>query len=155
MAKQPALIYTDGSCKGNPGKGGFAVLIFDDTYPVVKLSGYVDKTTNQRMELTAVIEGLKYFRTKREITVCTDSAYIFNAFAQKWYNSWMLNGWKNADGKPVSNQDLWKEFIKLIEKHDVAIIKTKAHSDNIFNNTCDEMAKDIIDFWNNIKSELH
>lgn len=149
-----ALIYTDGSCIKNPGgNGGYATIIFEDDL-CVKLSGFEPKTTNQRMELKAVIEGLRYFDTPHQITVCSDSAYVCNAHINKWYNTWMLNGWQNSNGQKVANIDLWKDFIRLLDRHKLTMVKVKGHSDNIFNNECDMMAKDIITFYNRVKSNI-
>ena len=149
-----ALIYTDGSCDRNPGgNGGYSIIIFKDNKPI-KISGYEPKTTNQRMELTAVIEGLDYFNEPHMITVCTDSAYVCNAHKNKWYNNWLVNGWKNYNGDPVANVDLWKKFLMVIDRHKVTIVKVKGHSDNIFNNECDIMAKDIIRFYKEVKNNI-
>ena len=148
------MIYTDGSCDNNTiGNGGYSVIIFDNQHPI-KISGYVPNTTNQRMELTAVIEGMKHFTEPREIEIFSDSAYVCNCFNDKWYKRWVMNKWRNANGEPVANKDLWMEFIKQITFHSVKIHKVKGHSTNVFNNECDAMAKDIIQFYRKIKSMM-
>ena len=92
------------------------------------------------MELTAVVEGLKKLKEPCNVTVYTDSAYVSNAFLNKWVDKWQSNGWKGADKKPVLNQDLWKELLKLCETHNVSFVKVKGHSDNELNNLCDKLA---------------
>lgn len=132
-------LYTDGACSGNPGKGGWgAVLIYKNLQK--EFSGYNEQTTNNRMELTAVVEGLKKLKEPCNVTVYTDSAYVSNAFLNKWIDKWQSNGWKGSDKKPVLNQDLWKELLKLCETHNVLFVKVKGHSDNELNNLCDKLA---------------
>lgn len=148
------LIYTDGSCDKNPGgNGGYAVIIFDEHNPI-KISGYEPVTTNQRMEMKAVITALNYFKTRKTIRLFTDSAYVCNGYNKKWYSSWLKNGWKNSKGEDVANRDLWEHIIELVNFHDVEINYVKGHSTNIFNNECDLMAKDIIRFYKEIKSKI-
>ena len=133
-------MYTDGSCIGNPGPGGYGiVLIYKDV--VRQFSGFVDNTTNNRMEITAVIEGLKKVKEPCEITIYTDSAYTMNAFDQGWLNDWILKGWKTANKKPVQNQDLWQELVTLMQPHKITWVKVKGHADNKYNNICDEIAR--------------
>ena len=133
-------MYTDGSCIGNPGPGGYGiVLIYKDV--VRQFSGFVDNTTNNRMEITAVIEGLKKVKEPCEITIYTDSAYTMNAFEQGWLNDWILKGWKTANKKPVQNQDLWQELVTLMQPHKITWVKVKGHADNKYNNICDEIAR--------------
>jgi len=149
------IIFTDGSCTSNPGgDGGWSVLIIRDKDHIITLNGYEPNTTNQRMELSAVISALSYFFGKQKIDLYTDSAYVANCFKQKWYINWNRNGWLNSNKEPVANQDLWKRFIKLIEFHDVNIYHVKGHADNPFNNSCDIMAKGIIDFYKNISKYI-
>jgi ribonuclease HI len=137
------IIYTDGACSGNPGPGGWgAILIYGEHRK--EISGYAPLTTNQRMELTAVIEGLKQLKEACQVKVYSDSAYLINAFNQNWLAKWQKNGWKNIKKEPVENQDLWKELLELANKHKVAWHKVKGHSDNIFNNHCDELARNEI-----------
>ena len=150
MNQNKVIIYTDGSCDVNPGgNGGYAAIIFDNNKPI-KLSGYEPNTTNQRMEMLAVISSLNYFKEKKSITLFTDSAYVCNGYNQKWYNNWKRNGWKNSKGEDVANKDLWLRIIEAVEFHDVKMIHVKGHADNIFNNECDIMAKDIVSFYKKI-----
>ena len=132
-------IYTDGACSGNPGIGGYcAILMCDGVEKVV--SGYEENTTNNRMELRAVIEGLKCLKFKCIVNVYSDSQYIVDAFNLKWINSWQENGWRNSNKKDVKNLDLWQELLNYVNKHQVAFIKVKGHSDNEYNNRCDKIA---------------
>ena len=133
-------LYTDGSCIGNPGPGGYAcILIYNGIQK--EFSGFVDNTTNNRMEITAVIEGLKKLKEPCEVTVYTDSAYTMNAFDQGWLDSWIANNWRTSNRKPVLNQELWQELLKLMEQHKVSWVKVKGHSDNVLNNRCDILAR--------------
>lgn len=136
-------IYTDGACSGNPGPGGWGTVLMYGEHKR-EIAGYVSMTTNQRMELTAVIEGLNLLKEECKVKLYSDSAYVINAFNQRWLDNWQRNGWKNAKKDPVENQDLWKELLKLTKKHQVTWIKVKGHSDNIYNNRCDELARDEI-----------
>jgi len=136
-------VYTDGACSKNPGPGGWGAILMYGEHKK-EISGFVPMTTNQRMELTAVIEGLKKLKEECMVKVYSDSAYLINAFNQRWLDNWQRNGWKNSKKDPVENQDLWKELLKLTQKHQVTWIKVKGHSDNVFNNRCDELARDEI-----------
>ena len=152
------IIYTDGSCDKNPGgNGGFSSIIVIDEKPVF-IAGYEPKTTNQRAEMMAVIQALRYVQSIShfdEVVICTDSAYVSNCFINGWYKKWMKNGWKTIQGENVLNQDLWKILIDLINIHEqVKFIKVKGHSDNIFNNKCDEMAKDIVSFKKIVDNQI-
>ena len=154
MLNNEVYIYTDGSCEKNPGgNGGYGAIILDGINPI-KLSGFYEKTTNQRMEIMATIQGMKFFKEKRTINIYTDSAYVCNCFKDGWYKSWIKNGWKTSTGTNVLNQDLWEEWIELIKFHDVKFHKVKGHSDNILNNECDKMARDIIAFTKMIRKDL-
>lgn len=137
-------IYTDGACSGNPGPGGWgAVLLYGDKSK--EISGGERETTNQRMELTAVIEALKALKvTGWEVTVYSDSAYIVNAFQQKWINRWQVNGWKNSKKEPVANRDLWENLLELMENNRVEIKKVKGHAGVEYNERCDELARQAI-----------
>ncbi len=137
------VIYTDGACSGNPGPGGWgAILIFKDIKK--EISGNMDNTTNNIMELTAVIEALKALKFPCKVDLYSDSAYVVNAFNQKWIYGWMNNGWKNSSKEPVKNKELWQELFNLTKKHDVTFYKVKGHADNEFNNRCDELARNEI-----------
>lgn len=140
MPNKAVKIYTDGACSGNPGKGGWgAILIYGDA--VKEISGGEDNTTNNRMELKAVIEGLKALKSSCDVEIYSDSAYVVNAFTQKWIDNWIKNNWKTADKKSVKNVDLWQELLVLIKTHNVTFKKVKGHSDNELNERCDKLAK--------------
>ena len=132
-------IYTDGACSGNPGPGGWgAVLMFNEFRK--EMSGFEPQTTNNRMELTAAIVALKALKEPCEVRLYSDSAYLVNAFQQKWLENWKKRNWVKSDKKPVENQDLWKELLLLTEIHAVTWIKVKGHASNKENNRCDELA---------------
>ena len=133
-------IYTDGACSGNPGPGGWgAILMFGDTKK--EISGGLDNTTNNVMELTAVIESLKILKRPCKVDLYSDSAYVVNAFLQKWIYGLIKKNWKTAGNDPVKNKELWQELYGLTKIHDVTFHKVKGHADNEFNNRCDELAR--------------
>ncbi len=133
-------IYTDGACSGNPGPGGWgAILMYKDVKK--EISGGSPETTNNIMELTAVIEGLKMLKFPCKVNLYSDSAYVVNAFEQKWIYGWMKNGWKTSGKTPVKNKELWQQLYSLTKEHEVTFIKVKGHSDNEYNNRCDELAR--------------
>lgn len=137
------IIYTDGACSGNPGPGGWGtILMYEDTKK--EISGGKKDTTNNVMEITAVIEGLKLLKYPCEVEIYSDSAYVVNAFNQNWIENWKKNGWKNSKKEDVKNRELWEELEKLINIHEVTFIKVKGHSDNEYNNRCDELARNAI-----------
>lgn len=132
-------IYTDGACSGNPGPGGWGVvLIYQENKK--ELSGYQPETTNNRMELFAAIQGLSALKESCVVNLYSDSSYLVNAFEKHWIEKWQRNGWKTSRKSPVENQDLWKLLLIHVRKHQVRFIKVKGHSDNQYNNRCDEMA---------------
>lgn len=132
-------LYTDGACSGNPGPGGYgAILIFKGIEK--ELSGGFPETTNNRMEIYAVIVGLEQLKESCEVTVYSDSSYTVNAYLQGWIRGWKKNGWRKADGKDVANVDLWQRLDALTEKHCVTFVKVKGHADNEYNNRCDKLA---------------
>ncbi len=136
-------IYTDGACSGNPGPGGWAsILMFKDNKK--EISGGQKNTTNNIMEITAVIEGLKALKYPCNVNLYSDSAYVVNAFTQGWIYNWIKNNWKTASGDSVKNKELWQELYSLTKIHKVNFIKVKGHSDNEFNNRCDELAREAI-----------
>lgn len=136
-------LYTDGACSGNPGVGGWgAVLIYRGIEK--RISGAEGSTTNNRMEVTAVIEGLKCLKEPCEVEIYSDSAYTVNAFVNGWIDEWVNNGFKKADNKPVLNEDLWRELLSLAALHKVTFIKVKGHADNEYNNICDKLATDAV-----------
>ena len=140
MAKLKKVeLYTDGACSGNPGKGGYGgILIYKGIEK--EYSGFADNTTNNRMELTAVIMGLKMLKEPVEIDIYSDSAYTVNAFLEGWIENWINNNWRTAGKKPVQNVELWQELIELIRPHKVTWHKVKGHADNSYNNRCDKLA---------------
>ena len=140
---EEVTIYTDGACSGNPGPGGWgSILMYKGN--IKEISGGKKDTTNNVMELTAVIEGLKLLKFPCKVKLYSDSAYVVNAFNQKWIYGWLKNGWKNASKEPVKNKELWQELYDLTKVHEVEFIKVKGHSDNEYNNRCDELARDAI-----------
>ena len=144
-------IYTDGACSGNPGPGGWgAILIYGENKK--EISGASKDTTNNIMEITAVIEALKLLKFECEVKVYSDSAYVVNAFNQGWIYNWQKNNWKTASKEPVKNKELWEELYILSQKHKLEFIKVKGHSDNDFNNRCDFLAtRESMNFHTEIK----
>ena len=143
-------LYTDGACSGNPGAGGYGgILIYNGIEK--EYSGAENPTTNNRMELMAVIVGLKKLKEPVELDIYSDSAYVVNAFLENWIESWILNNWKNSQKKPVSNDDLWKELLTLLAPHQVTWHKVKGHADNPYNNRCDKLATSAIDRTNKVE----
>lgn len=147
------VLYTDGACSGNPGPGGWAaILSFKGEERVI--CGGEKETTNNRMELSAVINGLEETEEGQKIKVYTDSAYIVNAFLQDWIGTWIKRKWKNSDGAPVSNIDLWKQLLDLKSKRNVEFIKVKGHDVDEYNNRCDALARgEIAKFKEEIENE--
>ncbi len=140
---EEVIIYTDGACSGNPGPGGWgALLMYKGTKK--EISGGKENTTNNVMELTAVIEGLKLLKYPCKVKLYSDSAYVVNGFNQKWIYGWIKNGWKNSSKEPVKNKELWQELYNLTKVHEVEFIKVKGHADNEYNNRCDELARNAI-----------
>lgn len=137
------VIYTDGACSCNPGVGGWgAVLIYKGREK--RISGAESSTTNNRMELFAVISALECLKEPCEVTLYSDSAYTVNAFTNGWLESWEKDGWKKADKKQVLNADLWERLSALTKTHRVQFVKVKGHADNEYNNICDKLATDAI-----------
>ncbi len=133
-------IYTDGACSVNPGKGGWAaILIYKGTEKAI--SGGELITTNNRMELTAVIKGLAALKEKCLVRLYSDSAYVVNAVNNGWLTEWKKKGWRTLGKEDVKNVDLWEELIGYLSSQKVTFIKVKGHSDNIYNNRCDELAR--------------
>ncbi|MBE7079396.1 MAG: ribonuclease HI [Clostridiales bacterium] len=141
--KKKVVLYTDGACSGNPGIGGFGgILIYKDIRR--EYNGAEAETTNNRMELMAVIVGLKRLKYPCKVDVYSDSAYTVNAFLNGWIYAWKNNGWKKADGKAVLNTDLWEELYALTKQHELVFHKVEGHADNELNNRCDELARGAI-----------
>ncbi|MFW6324745.1 MAG: ribonuclease HI [Desulfovibrionales bacterium] len=138
--ERPVVIYTDGSCLGNPGPGGWAaVLLFNGKRK--EISGGFRKTTNNRMEVLAVINALETLKRPCVVDLFTDSRYMHDAIVKKWIRSWVAKGWKTAAKKPVKNQDLWKRLLPLLDRHEVRFHWVRAHNGTPENERCDELAK--------------
>lgn len=137
-------IYTDGACSGNPGKGGWGAIVIDDNGDTTKISGFAPYTTNNRMEMCAVISALKTLKHPSKVNLYSDSAYIVNTINQNWIKKWQQNHWYTSSKKPVQNKDLWEELSALLKYHDVKFVKVKGHSDIELNNECDFLARQAI-----------
>lgn len=132
-------IYTDGACKGNPGPGGWAaILIYGEHTKTI--SGREKDTTNNKMELQAVISGLNALNQPCNVTVYTDSQYISNAINLGWLNHWKSGGWHTASGKHVKNVEYWKQLLELLDVHQVEFVWVKGHAGNVYNEQCDTIA---------------
>lgn len=132
-------MFTDGACSGNPGPGGWGTIL---RYNGVEkeLSGGEAETTNNRMELSAVIFGLKALKQKCHVKIITDSQYVSNGITKGWAKSWRANGWRKSDKKPALNADLWKMLLDELEKHEYEIVWVKGHAGHPENERCDELA---------------
>lgn len=140
---EKVTIYTDGACSGNPGPGGWgAILMYGDNKK--EISGGQKNTTNNIMELTAALEALKLLKYECEVELYSDSAYLVNGFSNGWIYNWKRNNWKTASKEPVKNKEIWEEIYNLTKIHKVKFIKVKGHSDNVYNNRCDELARNAI-----------
>lgn len=137
------ILYTDGACSGNPGIGGWSAILMYKGHEK-ELVGYNKDTTNNRMEMFAIIQGLSALKEPCEVQVYSDSAYVCNAFIEGWVDEWAKNNWKTAGKSPVKNDDLWKLMLIQIKKHKVTFNKVKGHADNEYNNRCDKLATDEI-----------
>ena len=131
-------IYTDGACRGNPGPGGWGALILKDNEEI-KLNGGQNDTTNNQMELTAVIKALDFFSESTEIEIFTDSKYVMDGITE-YIKKWKVNGWKTASKKPVKNSDLWKQLDELSVQHSIRWNWVKGHSGHRENDIADELA---------------
>jgi len=136
----PIVMYTDGACSGNPGPGGWGAILIEDGREL-ELSGGENSTTNQRMELTAPLEGLRSLAGRRRVAIYSDSAYVINCFRDRWYVRWRRNGWINSQKKPVENRDLWEPLIAEVERHDVTWHKVAGHSGDPLNDRADALAR--------------
>jgi len=136
------IVYTDGGCSGNPGPGGWAFVVVENSQVVFKSSGNENDTTNNRMELTAVINALKYAINKKgeKVMLITDSQYVKNGITM-WIFNWKKNGWRTANKQPVKNQDLWKELDSWVAKTNVQWSWVKGHAGNTYNEMCDSMVR--------------
>ncbi len=132
-------MYTDGACKGNPGAGGYAcILVYGENEKV--LSGGERETTNNRMELSAVIAGLEALKEPCAVEVISDSKYVVSAINEGWLRSWVKNNWKKSDKKPVLNVDLWQRFIEVSAKHEITFTWVRGHNGHDYNERCDTIA---------------
>lgn len=136
-------IYTDGACSGNPGPGGWAAILIYNEHKK-EIAGGEKETTNNRMELMAVVKALETLKQECEINIYSDSAYLVNAFENGWIYNWELNGWRTKGKEPVKNQDLWEVIYDYSRKYKINWFKVKGHSDNEYNNRCDKLARDQI-----------
>ena len=133
-------IYTDGACSQNPGPGGWAaILMYRGVEKVI--TGGENETTNNRMELLAVINGLTALKEGCIVKLYSDSAYVVNAVQNDWLFAWFHNGWRTADKKPVKNRELWEILLAQLSRHRVEFVKVKGHADNEHNNRCDALAR--------------
>ncbi len=137
--RKHVVIYTDGACSGNPGPGGWAALLRYNQHEKV-LTGTAAHATNNRMELTAVIEALRALKEPCQVDLYTDSNYIVRAFQKGWLERWQRNGWRTSRKQPVENQDLWRQLLELTRRHDVRFLKVKGHADDPLNNRVDRLA---------------
>jgi ribonuclease HI len=137
----PVVVYTDGACSGNPGPGGWAWAVAPDGHP--RGAGGEAATTNQRMELTAVLEALRALGVGSEagaVEVVSDSTYVVNCFRDRWWANWQRNGWRNAKRQPVANADLWRPLVELVTAGDVRFRWVKGHSGDPMNDLVDALA---------------
>ena len=125
---------------GNPGPGGWGAILMYNNYKK-EICGGSKSTTNNIMEVSAVIEALKILKDPCNVTVYSDSAYVVNCFNQGWIYNWIKKGWKTSGNEPVKNKELWQELYSLTKIHNVKFVKVKGHSDNEYNNRCDELAR--------------
>lgn len=143
MFMEKVIIYTDGACSGNPGPGGWgAILMYKDTKK--EISGGLKDTTNNIMELTAALEALKLLKFPCEVDLYSDSSYLVNGFSQGWIYNWKKNNWRTSNKEPVKNKEIWEQIYSFTQIHKVNFIKVKGHSDNEYNNRCDELARNAI-----------
>ena len=140
-------IYTDGACSGNPGPGGWGVVLRCGSAEK-ELSGGEENTTNNRMELTAAIEGLSALKEPCKVLLTTDSKYVSDGITKGWAESWRKNGWRMADNKPALNPDLWERLLELVKIHDVKINWVKGHAGHPENERCDKLA---VEFYTKFK----
>jgi ribonuclease HI len=133
------IIYTDGACSGNPGPGAYAVILQSGAHVKELAQGY-HRTTNNRMELMAVIAGLESLKRPCRVTLFSDSRYVVDAIEKGWAKSWKARGWKKADKNPAVNSDLWARALTALERHRVSLRWVRGHASCVENNRCDELA---------------
>ncbi len=132
-------IYTDGACRGNPGRGGWGAILIYGSFKR-EISGGEPSTTNNRMELTAAIEALSLLKEPCKVTLTSDSKYLIDAIEKKWVESWVQKGWRKADGSKVLNIDLWEKLLSLLKIHDVSFVWVHGHTGHEYNERCDRLA---------------
>jgi ribonuclease HI len=132
-------IYTDGACSGNPGPGGYGVVLLYQGHRKELSAGFKD-TTNNRMEILAAIKGLESLKEKCRVTLYTDSQYLVNAIEKNWAQKWRANGWMRNKKEPALNADLWARLLKLCEFHEIKFVWVKGHAGNPENERCDQLA---------------
>ena len=137
-------IYTDGACRGNPGKGGWGAILVYGT-KIKEMSGGERNTTNNRMELTGAIEALSILKEPCEVTLTSDSKYLVDAISRGWLDSWRKNGWRKADRSDVLNVDLWQKLITQLERHKVTFVWVHGHAGHEYNERCDVLATTFAD----------
>ncbi|SES63948.1 ribonuclease HI [Natronincola peptidivorans] len=141
------IIYTDGACRGNGQEnalGGYGIILMYKNNKKEIKKAFPD-TTNNKMELSAVIDALEMLKEPCNVEVYSDSAYVVNAINQNWIDNWIKKGWKTAKKEPVKNKELWLRLIEMLSYHNVKFIKVKGHSDNEYNNRCDQLANEAMD----------
>ena len=142
-------IYTDGSCKYNPGPGGWgAILVYNGHEK--EITGGEAATTNNRMELCAVIEALAALKEPCEVTLCSDSKYVIDGLEKGWAEGWRARGWKKADKSPALNSDLWERLLEEVSRHKMTYIWIKGHDGHPFNERCDTMAQNSADKYKEV-----
>jgi ribonuclease HI len=144
-------LYTDGACSGNPGPGGWGVVMLYEGHQK-ELSGSMELTTNNQMELLAPIKGLEALKEPCAVTLYTDSKYVVQGM-NEWVKDWIKRGWRTSSKKPVKNLELWQRLVELSKNHDITFKWVKGHADNEYNNRCDELATDAIELFR-LRSDL-
>ena len=135
------ILYTDGACTGNTGKGAYASILREKDKEVeTEHVKAFEHTTNNRMELMGVIEPIEALKDPAKIDIYSDSQYVVKAINEGWLKNWIKRGWKKSNKKPVLNIDLWKRMIEILKKHELSFHWVKGHSNNVYNNKCDELA---------------
>lgn len=137
-------IYTDGACSGNPGKGGFGIVLLYKNNRKEISEGY-ESTTNNRMELLAVIRALEVLKEPCKVNLYSDSKYVIDSITKGWVQKWKKNNWVKSDKKKALNVDLWEKLLPLLEKHEVSLFWVKGHADNVENERCDQLARGAIE----------
>ncbi len=137
--QKPTVVYTDGACRGNPGPGGWAWVVPNGQ----SASGGAPQTTNQRMELNAVLEAVR--SVEGPLEVFSDSTYVVNCFRDRWWEGWIRRGWRNSQKKPVANRDLWEPLIELVLAREIEFVWVKGHSGNRWNDEADRLATEAAD----------